>query len=106
MSFNPHDYTAQTIIKQFSLIELHGKDGSAVEGGCACIEDKHLINIEGLAEEGVGFALSAAEKAFYQWVADLARNIRIKIDSADFSIPCNPVPGVKCTPVRVKHAAH
>lgn len=103
MTFNPRDYTAQSIIKQFSLIELHGKDGSAVNAGCGCIEEKHLINIEGLSEEGVGFALSEQEKIFYQWVSDLARNLRIQIGNADWRIPCNPVPGAKCTPMRVRH---
>ncbi len=90
-------------MKQLSLIELHGKDGSAVDGGCACIEEKHLLNVEGLAEEGIGFALSQAEKQFYAWVADLARNVRKQIDAANWTVPCNPVPGAKCTPMRVKH---
>lgn len=95
-AFDDRDYTIQSLIKQLTLIELHAKDGSATEAGCGCIEGKHLHIIEGLAEEGVGFALNNEEKAFYMWVADVARNIRRKIDQEDWCIPCNPAPLHNC----------
>lgn len=86
MSFDEHEYTKDAIIKQLGLIELHGKDGSAVESGCACIEEKHLFNLEGLSEEQVGFALSKVEKEFYADVSDLMRRIRKRIEVEDYSL--------------------
>ena len=91
MSFNDREYTKDAIIKQASLIELHSKDGSAVDAGCECIEGKHLINIEGLAEEGVGFALSEKEKRFYEKLGDFARNLRKTMEDESFEFPSNPV---------------
>ncbi len=87
VTFNDRDYTADALIKQLSLIELHGKDGSAVDSGCACIESKHLFMIEGLAEEGVGFGVSTKEKAFYRQVSEFARVLRKNIDAAQFTFP-------------------
>jgi len=87
VTFNDRDYTQDALIKQLGLVELHGKDGSAVEAGCACIQTKHSYNIEGLSEEGMGFALSEKEKRFYSNLADLARDIRKKIETEDFTLP-------------------
>lgn len=94
--FDDYPYTRESIIKQLSLIELHTKDGSAVDASCGCIEGKHLYILEGLCEEMVGFTKSIAEKQFYAWLGDVARNARRKIEYADFCIPCNPAPGHKC----------
>ena len=91
MVFDDRDYTMDSIIKQLSLIELHGKDGSAVDAGCACIEGKHLYAVEGLSEEGQGFALSAKERMFYAKLSDFARKTRKTIDSGTFNFPSNPV---------------
>lgn len=90
MSFNDRDYTRDSVIKQLSLIELHSKDGSALDAGCACIETKHLYAIEGLSEEGVGFALTDKEKAFYGKLADLARTLRKNIEVENWSLAQNP----------------
>ena len=99
--FDDYDYTRDAIIKQLSLIELHGKDGSAVDANCACIETKHTYMLEGLSEEMAGFAKSQAEKDFYLKVSDLARKLRKKIDAEDWSLhgvmsqvmkPNNPSP--------------
>lgn len=87
MPFNDRDYTREAIIKQLGLIELHGKDGSAVEGGCECIEGKHLYLLEGLAEEGMGFAMSETERKFYAGVANFARQLRKNIEAGDFKLP-------------------
>lgn len=91
MSFNDRDYTVESLVKQLSLIELHSKDGSAVDAGCACIEGKHLYAVEGLAEEGQGFGLSAKEKQFYGKLADVARKLRKTIEDGSFVFPTNPV---------------
>jgi len=103
-AFNDRDYTRDSILKQIVLVELHGKDGSAVDAGCACIETKHTYMLEGLFEEAVGFALSQKERDFYTWTSELMRVLRKKIDTEDYVIPCNPVPGHTCSPMRVSHA--
>lgn len=86
MSFNDLEYTREALIKQLLLVQNHGVDGSAVEGGCGCIEDKHLYVIEALAEEGATIATDPKEKEFYAQLADLSRFLRKKIDTGDFNI--------------------
>jgi hypothetical protein len=82
--FDDRRYTEDSIIKQLALVELHSKDGSAVDAGCGCIEGKHLFLIEGLAEEGKGFALSDKEKKFYEELGDWARRKRKEIEDSSF----------------------
>lgn len=84
MSFNDRDYTRDAIIKQLGLIELHCKDGSAVEAGCQCIDTKHLYLIEGLAEEGQGFALSSQERKFYEDLGSFVRLTRKNMEVEDY----------------------
>lgn len=84
MAFDDREYTDEALIKQLGLIELHSKDGSALEGGCACIETKHLYLLEGLSEEGVGF-VSVEEKDFYSQLGDFARRVRKLMERGDFS---------------------
>ena len=84
MSFNDYDYTRDAIIKQLGLIELHGKDGSAVDAGCQCINTKHTYMLEGLSEEMVGFAKTEAEKKFYMQLAENMRNTRRQIDAEEW----------------------
>ena len=86
MIFNDRTYTRDSIIKQLALSELHGKDGSALDAGCACIETKHLYMLEGLSEEGAGFALSEQEKKFYLQLSDLFRQIRKRMETEDYSL--------------------
>lgn len=93
MVFDDRRYTEDSIIKQMALIELHGKDGSALDAGCGCIEGKHLFAVEGLAEEGMGFALSEKEKRFYENLAEVARKTRKAIEDDTFDyLPQNPSP--------------
>lgn len=92
MTFNAREYTKDSLIKQVSLVELHAKDGSAVDAGCDCIEGKHLINIEGLSEEGVGYALSEKERRFYDKLGDFARDLRKTMEDESFEFPHNPYP--------------
>lgn len=77
--FDGLDYTRVALPIELSLVELHATDGSALEGGCACIEEKHLLRIIGLATEGVSLATDPAEKAYYMNLAEKARQIRLEI---------------------------
>lgn len=86
MTFNDRDYTQDAIIKQLGLIELHCKDGSAIDAGCKCIDTKHLYLLEGLAEEGQGFAVSEKERQFYARLGDLVRLIRKNMEVEDFEL--------------------
>jgi len=88
--FDDRRYTEDSLIKQLTLIELHAKDGSALDAGCGCIEGKHLFAVEGLAEEGVGFALSEKEKVFYEKLGSAARECRKAIEDSSFEFPHNP----------------
>lgn len=74
------------MIKQLGLIELHCKDGSAVDAGCQCIDTKHLYLIEGLSEEGMGFALSAKEREFYEDLGNLVRLTRKRMEVEDYDL--------------------
>lgn len=85
-AFNDRDYTRDAVIKQLGLIELHCKDGSALDAGCQCIDTKHLYLIEGLAEEGQGFALSAREREFYKHLADFVRLTRKRMEVEDYNL--------------------
>lgn len=91
MSFDDRRYTEDSIIKQLGLIELHGKDGSAVEAGCGCIEGKHLVMLEGLAEEGIGFSKTQKERVFYTKLSSLARDLRKSIEEDRFTFPKSQV---------------
>jgi hypothetical protein len=84
--FDDRRYTEDALIKQLSLIELHSKDGSALDAGCGCIEGKHLFLVEGLSEEGKGFALSEKEKRFYEELGNLARTYRKRIEGSEFDV--------------------
>lgn len=97
--FNEHDYTESAMMKQLALVELHSKDGSAVEAGCTCIETKHSYIIEGLSEEMKGFALSAQEKKDYEEIGEWARNFRKKIETSDYRAD-------REVPVPKKHFVH
>jgi len=87
MVFNDRVYTLDAVIKQLGLIELHCKDGSAIDAGCQCIDTKHLYLLEGLAEEGQGFALSEKERKFYEELGSMVRLIRknMEVENYEFS---------------------
>lgn len=84
--FDDRLYTEDSVIKQLALVELHSKDGSALDAGCSCIEGKHLFIIEGLCEEGKGFALSEKEKGFYDQLGALARSVRRSMEATDYDM--------------------
>ena len=83
-NFDGLEYTRQALLEELALVERHARDGSAVDAGCACIEEKHLLNISGLASEGVTLANDAQEKSYYLWLAGLARELRRQILDGDF----------------------
>ena len=86
MTFDDRDYTFDAIIKQLGLIELHCKDGSASEENCKCIDTKHLYLIEGLSEEGQGFAVTSQEAQFYRQLGDLVRLIRKNMEREHWNL--------------------
>ena len=77
MSFDARRYTIDGLTKQLLLLELHIRDGSVWECGCAW--DAHLPVIEGLCEEGIKFAKNEEEKQFFDRLMHLARDARLKL---------------------------
>lgn len=100
MTFDDRKYTEDAIIKQLSLIELHSKDGSALDAGCGCIEGKHLFLVEGLSEEGKGFALTDSEKKFYDELGNWARANRKRIEMAEWDVHSHGSECVHCENLR------
>jgi hypothetical protein len=45
--FDGLEYTRQALAEELALVERHSSDGSAVQAGCSCIEEKHLLMISG-----------------------------------------------------------
>lgn len=89
--FDEQAYTEDSIIKQLLLIQAHASDGSAVDGGCTCIQDKHLTILEGLSEEGMTIMADEKKKQFYADVADMVRKLRKTIVSEEYELPHNPI---------------
>lgn len=84
MSFDGLNYTRNAILEELALIERHARDGSAVDASCACIEEKHLLNLAGLASEGVTLASDKKERDYYMGLANLARELRREVLDGDF----------------------
>jgi len=82
--FDGLEYTRLAILEELALIERHARDGSAVDAGCACIEEKHLLNLAGLSSEGVTLATDKNEKDYYMNLASWARKTRQDILNGDF----------------------
>lgn len=109
MSFNDRDYTRDAVVKQLGLIELHCKDGSAIDAGCQCIDTKHLYLIEGLSEEGQGFALGVKEREFYKQLGDFVRSTRKNMEVEQYELPhsSNPHnPNLSCKKRRERCVLH
>jgi len=96
-AFNALDYTRGALAEEWSLIERHARDGSAIDAACACIQEKHLLNVAGLASEGVTLAKDKKEKDFYMGLANLARELRKNIVYANWKLPGSN-PGRKYLP--------
>lgn len=85
MNFNAEEYTRDSIVQQLLLTELHARDNSAVEGGCGCIEEKHLTTIIGLCNESATLMSNKEEVDFYlNEVAPICRELRTRILMQDF----------------------
>ncbi len=82
--FDGHDYTERSVLEELLLIERHARDGSAITAGCACIEEKHLLTLAGLASEMPTLSKDQAEKEFYMKLAEEARGIRERILDHNF----------------------
>jgi len=83
-NFDAEKYTRDSILEQLSLIELHARDGSAVEAGCGCIEEKHLIILSGLCNEAMTLMSNKNEAEYYANLGKLARLKRQEILNGDF----------------------
>jgi hypothetical protein len=94
--FDGLDYTREALAEELSLVERHARDGSAVLGGCSCIEEKHLLLIAGLASEGVTLATDQAEKEYYMNLAELARAKRLEILDGKFRVETSSHSLEKC----------
>lgn len=118
--FNALDYQRESLAEELYDIQRHATDGSALKAGCACIQEKHLLGVHGLAGEAMTIATDEKEKAFYQnlvdWAAktrkyilanvhewkdneaaayytglgDAARELRVTIQQDEFKYPSNP----------------
>jgi hypothetical protein len=82
--FDGHDYTERSVLEELLLIERHARDGSATQAGCACIEEKHLLTLAGLASEMPTLSKDDAEKEYYMKLAELARAKREEILDRNF----------------------
>jgi hypothetical protein len=92
MSFDGLKYTRESLAEELALVERHATDGSAFQAGCSCIQEKHLLMIQGLAREGKTLATNEEEKEFYDLLGEAARELRKTIVDADFKWPDNPLP--------------
>lgn len=77
-------YTRSELEKELVLLEKHLKQYPYMKREfCADCILKHMTAIEGLSEEGVGFARSGEEKAFFTKVASWAELYRRKLPNSD-----------------------
>ncbi len=88
--FDEVQYTRDQAAKELLLIQGHSSDGSATEAGCTCIEEKHLLHLEALADEGQTLSPSEQEKAWYKDLAELARAKRKQILNEEWKTEGNP----------------
>jgi len=87
--FDEKKYTPEAIMEELALAERHARDGSAVDAGCSCIEDKHTLLISGLASEASNMT-EGKEKEFYDKLAEFAKKARHEIIDGSFNFPSNP----------------
>ena len=88
--FDGHDYTEESVLEELSLIERHARDGSAILGGCSCIEEKHLLTLAGLSSEMPTLSKDQNEKEYYANLAEWARNKRKEIIEGNWKVKGNP----------------
>jgi hypothetical protein len=88
-NFDGLEYTRDNIAIQLLQIETHASDGSALDAGCACIQERHLLALEGFSNEGVALSKNENEKKYYLWLSGFAREERKKILEGKFDVPTN-----------------
>ena len=69
MAFDGETYEANRIIRQLLDIEEHCTDGSAVNQGCTCIQDRHLQALASAGQQYAEIAKKAQNKEFGRKVA-------------------------------------
>lgn len=84
-NFNAEEYTRNAILEELLLIERHARDGSAVEAGCGCIEEKHLLTLSGLCNEAGTLMTNKNEADYYAHLGQWARQKRQEIVNGEFS---------------------
>jgi hypothetical protein len=88
--FDEKKYTQDAILEELALSERHARDGSAVDAGCSCIEDKHTLLLSGLASEATNMSVNPKEKEFYSKFAEFQKKARHEIIDGTFNFPTNP----------------
>jgi hypothetical protein len=77
-------YTRSELEKELVLLEKHLKQYPYMKRDfCTDCFLKHMTAIEGLSEEGVGFARSEGERSFFSKVAAWAEGYRRKLPNSD-----------------------
>ena len=87
---DPLRYTEEELVKELVLLEKHLKQSPYMdENFCLECQEKHLTSIEGLAEEGIGFADNKKKEKMFADVANkanrLKREIKTNPDFAELS---------------------
>ena len=130
MGFDGIEYTRREATKQLLKIEEHVTNGSALDAGCACIQERHLLSFEGYGDEGQAIATATEEKKFwsvaslwareswkkiiadpwnekvYDCIRDEARMIRLAIEHQIFNFPIEPSGCSLCIQCKTKNSAH
>lgn len=74
---NPLRYTEEELVKELVLLEKHLKQEPYMdENFCIDCIEKHLYSIEGLAEEGIGFADSKEKEQAFVDIANTANTMK------------------------------
>jgi len=97
MVFNEKKYTEEAVLEELALMERHARDGSALNAGCSCIEEKHSILISGLASEAMLMEGSPKERGFYSKLGEFNKKARHEIIDGTFNFPENPT-GIQYEP--------
>ena len=90
MMQDPLRYTEQELVKELVLLEKHLKQSPYMdEDFCIDCIEKHVVAIEGLSEEGIGFADDKEKEKMFIKIANetnrLKKEIKINPDFVDLS---------------------
>ena len=80
---NPLRYTEEELVKELVLLEKHLKQSPYMdEDFCIDCIEKHLVGIEGLSEEGIGFADDKKKEKIFVKIANEANRLKREIKTA------------------------